>query len=306
MDPLSEVLALLRPTSIGFRGLDAGPRWALSFGAWPGLKCYAMATGACCLRVDGLAEPITMRAGDLVMLPRGQAYRLGSSDDVPALDALSFFDGVVPGGVAVIDGGGASSGVGGYFGFEGPNADQLLGVLPAVIHLQGTEKSLSLRAAIERMMQELRDPQPGGALIAGHLAQTLLIEALRVHLHDPAVRGANWLLALSDRQIAVALGAMHGDPVRPWTLTSLAKEAGLSRSGFAARFRELVGEPAMAYLTRWRMMLAADRLMTAARPISVLAGELGYGSESAFSAAFKRVHGTSPRDFAKRRAASEG
>lgn len=302
MDPLSEVLSLLKPASHGFRGLDAGPRWALNFPAWPGLKCYAIERGSCLLWIDGEADAILLEAGDLVMLPRGQAYRLGSGRDVPAADALAFFAEVAPGGVATIDGGGHCAGVGGYFGFAGPDADRLLGVLPPVIHLPGTADTAALRAAIARLMQELRDPQPGGALIAGHLAQTLLIEALRAHLRSPGARGANWLLALADRQIALALAAMHAAPAHPWTLATLGKEAGLSRSGFAARFGAVVGEPALAYLTRWRMTLAADRLLAGTQPVSVIARELGYGSESAFGAAFKRIHGIAPRDFARRRA----
>lgn len=299
MDPLSEVLSLLKPTNHGFRGLDAGPSWALSYPAWDGLKCYAVAHGQCRLWVDGLDDPVLMTEGDLVMLPRSQGYRLGSGEDVPSLDALVFFADVPPGEIAVIDGGGTCSGVGGYFAFDSLQAERLLGALPAFIHLRNTPESLALRVLVERLMLELRNPQPGSGLLADHLAQTLLIEALRTHLRTCSERQRSWLLALSDRQMNLVLSAMHADPARRWTLDTLAKLSGMSRSSFAARFTDLVGEPAMGYLTRWRMMLAADRLIRTRQPISVLAHELGYESESAFSAAFRRVMGKSPRDFSR-------
>jgi AraC-like DNA-binding protein len=102
---------------------------------------------------------------------------------------------------------------------------------------------------------------------------------------------------LRDRKIGAVIGAMHQQPGRRWTLEKLAAVAAMSRSSFAARFHRLVGEPAMEYLTRWRMQLAAERLVRMGPPLSALADSLGYESESAFSAAFKRVMGTSPRQF---------
>lgn len=299
MDPLSEVLSMLKPVSHGFRGLDAGPSWALSFPAWEGLKCYAVAQGHCFLWVDGLDDPIAMAEGELVMLPRGQGYRLGSGQGAPCLDAETFFSSVPWGDVAIIDGGGRCAGVGGYFEFDNRQAERLLGVLPAVIHLRGTLETEALRTSIERLMRELRDPQPGGDLIADHLAQTLLIEALRLHLRSSSEGRPGWLSALADRQMNIALSAMHADPARRWTLEALARLTGMSRSSFAARFTGLVGEPAMAYLTRWRMTLAADRIATGTMPISAIAHDLGYESESAFGTAFKRVMGCSPRAFGK-------
>ena len=120
-------------------------------------------------------------------------------------------------------------------------------------------------------MAELRTPQPGGALIAEHLAQTLLIEALRLHISERPAHGTGWLCALADRPLCAAITAMHAEPARRWTLAALAQVAGLSRSSFAARFTATVGEPAMAYLTRWRMMLAADRLASGRMPVSAIA-----------------------------------
>ncbi len=299
MDPLSDILSLLRPNSYGFRGLDAGGDWLLAFAADDGIKCYAIQSGACWLAMAGAGEPARLEAGDFVLLPGGQAFRLYSAADAPPIDAFKFFPSVPAGETAVLNGGGDVSGVGGYFGFDGMHADLLLGMLPPVVHIRAETSRAELRWSIDRLMRELREPLPGSALIAEHLAQALLIEALRLHLAEHSHRNTGWLFALADRQMRAVIAAMHAEPGRKWTLEALARVAGMSRSSFAVRFKESVGEPAMDYLTRWRMMVASDRLANAGMSIAVVAPTVGYESESAFGAAFKRVIGTSPRQFTK-------
>lgn len=294
MDPLSDVLSLLKPQSYAFRGLDAGGRWAIDFPPGTGIKCYALTAGQCWLWVDGGDAPVALAAGDCVLLPRGHAFRFGSDAEAPARDALGLFPSVGMGDVVTVNGGGGCTGVGGYFDFIGPHADLLLRILPPVIHLRSEPDKAALRLSIERLMQELREPRPGGALLAEHLAQTLLIQALRLHMADGAEQGVGWLFALADRRMCAAITAMHAEPGKRWTIEALAREAGMSRSSFAARFKATVGEPAMEYLTRWRMLTAADRLARGHLPVATIAFALGYESESAFSVAFKRVIGCSP------------
>ena len=297
-DPLSEVLSLLKPRGYAFRGVDAAGLWTIAFPPAEGLRCYALQSGVCWLKVQGEDQPRRLEAGDCVLLPRGEAFRFGSEAAGSPLNALGVFSTVEAGDVAVINGGGEVSGVGGYFAFAGGHADLLLNLLPSVVHFSAVADRTILRGSVERLMQELREPQPGGALIAEHLAQTLLIQALRLHLTDRAGGGVGWLFALADKQLSTAMSAMHGDLARRWTLQALADLAGMSRSSFAAKFTVAVGESAMEYLTRWRMVVAADRLTKAGSSVSALAPMLGYESESAFGAAFKRVMGCSPRQFA--------
>jgi AraC-like DNA-binding protein len=299
MDPLSDILSLLRPNSYGFRGLDAGGDWLLAFAPDDGVKCYAIQSGTCWLAMEGAAEPLVLAAGDFVLLPGGKSFRLYSAADAPPIDAFRFFPTVPAGETAVLNGGGEVSGVGGYFGFEGMHAELLLGMLPPIVHIRAEANKAALRWSIERLMRELREPQPGITLIAGHLAKALLIEALRLHLAERSQHSTGWLFALADRQMRAVISAMHAEPGRKWTLEALARVAGMSRSSFAVRFKETVGEPAMDYLTRWRMMIASDRLANAGMSIAVVAPTVGYESESAFGAAFKRVIGYSPRQFAK-------
>ena len=158
-----------------------------------------------------------------------------------------------------------------------------------------------MRWSLERMMQELREPQPGGFLVAQHLADLMLVQALRLHLTEGLKGGVGWLFALADKQMSVAITSMHDDPAHPWTLQELAKRAGMSRSTFAQKFKQTVGASPMEYLTRWRMLLAGDKLVNSSDPISVIALSLGYESESAFSTAFKRVMGCSPRQYSRGR-----
>lgn len=140
----------------------------------------------------------------------------------------------------------------------------------------------------------MEDLRPGGEAVITRLADVLVIQALRQWLaHDPAAR-TGWLGALADDRIGRVLAQVHRDPSRDWTVTSLAAAASMSRSAFAARFTDLVGETAMAYVTRWRMHVAADALTSGDATVAELAGRLGYRSEAAFSRAFSRTVGESP------------
>jgi transcriptional regulator GlxA family with amidase domain len=136
-----------------------------------------------------------------------------------------------------------------------------------------------MRWSLERLREELRDPQPGGSLIAQQLAYMMLIQALRLHLADAANAGRGWLSALSDKHMSIAIVSMHNDPGHPWTLQSLAERVGISRSVFALRFRETVGTTPMEYLTRWRMLLAADRLKNSSDGLSGIAIPVKHGAE---------------------------
>jgi len=298
MDPLSDILSTLKLRGQAFRGLDTAGDWAIAYPAGDGIKCFAVDKGTCRLELEGLSEPLTLAAGDLALLPANRRFLLYTKRDASLTDAYSFFSSFRPGEIATINGGGDCCGIGCYFNFGGGHADLLLGALPPVIHVSSGTTRTALRWAIERMMHEMRDPQPGSDLLAEHLAQTLLIEALRALLTKPPHGGTGWLFALADAQLASVFTAMHADPGRRWTLASLASVAGMSRSSFAARFRVIAGEPAMNYLTRWRMIVAADRLSKGGLTISDVAPALGYESESAFGAAFKRVMGCAPRRFA--------
>jgi AraC-like DNA-binding protein len=173
--------------------------------------------------------------------------------------------------------------------------------LPPVVHVRDDSDRSALRASVDRLTLEMREPRPGGFVVIQHHAHLMLVHALRAYLAEGSKRRVGWLSALADPQMAAAIGAMHDDPAHPWTLQELAEAAGMSRSTFALKFKSAVGSSAIDYLTRWRMMLAGDRLTNSDDSISLISQSLGYESESAFGAAFKRVMGCSPRQYSRGR-----
>jgi AraC-like DNA-binding protein len=218
-----------------------------------------------------------------------------------SIDARTIFANKRNGSVHSFNGGGDCFIAGGHFAFTGSHASILLGVLPPIVHLRKESDKAAMRWSLERMREELRESQPGGFLVAQQLAYLMLVQALRLHLAEGLRGGVGWLFALADQQMSAAITSMHDDPGHGWTIQKLAERAGMSRSTFALKFKQTVGESPMEYLTRWRMLLAGDKVANSSDPISVIARSLGYESESAFSTAFKRVMGCSPRQYSRGR-----
>ncbi|MGX9991184.1 AraC family transcriptional regulator [Rhizobium sp. Z1P35] len=299
MDPLSDVLALLKPRSYVSAGLDAGGAWAIDFPPPDGIKFNAVISGACWLSVDGVAEAVRLEESDCFLLTSRRAFRLASDPALEAIPSDAIYS-IARDGIATCNGGGDFFLIGSRFSFSEGNSDILLGILPPIVHVKrDSDHAAVLRWCLDRMTRELRDQQPGGFLMAEHFAHVMLIQVLRLHIASPNARGVGWLFALTDRRIGAAIGALHADPARKWTLQSLAEQASMSRSSFALHFKEKVGLAPMDYLTRWRMLLAGDRLTNSAEAIAGVALSLGYESESAFSTAFKRVMGCSPRQYGR-------
>ncbi len=294
MDPLSDVLSLLKPRSYTSGGFGMDGDLAIQWPKHEGIKCYAMLSGHCWLSVEGVPEPVLVTAGDCFLLPRGLPFCLATDPSLPPVDfrmlrmAWSSLK-TVPQETA------ERYIVGGHFLLTGTQADILLGSLPPIVHIQKESDKAALRWSLDRLREELRDPQPGGSLIAQQLAYVMLVQALRLHLAEGKRGGVGWLFALADKQMSAAISAMHDDPGHPWTLQTLAKRAGMSRSVFAHRFKATVGTSPMEYLTHWRMLLAGDRLTHSEEALSVVAASLGYGSQSAFGKAFRKAMGCSPK-----------
>ena len=295
MDPLSDVLSLLKPRSYISAGLDAGGEWALSFAAPDGIKFNAVIRGACWVSVEGHPEPQRLEEGDCFLLTRGRPFVLATDQSLEPTDSGPIYATATK-GIAVCNGGGDFFLVGGRFAFSGDHAEALFGTLPPIVHVREASNQASvLRWSLDQLATELRDRQPGGFLVAEHLAHIMLVQILRLHL--TAQDGVGWFFALFDRQMGAVMSAMHSDPAHRWTVEELARLAGMSRSSFAQRFRQVVGAPPMEYLTRWRMLVAGDRLRNSSENISSIAMSLGYESESAFSTAFKRTMLCSPRQY---------
>jgi AraC-like DNA-binding protein len=299
MDLLSDVLSLLKPRILVSGGVGMSRDMAIQWPQHDGIKCYAVVSGQCWLSVEGVADPVLLTAGDCYLLPPGPPFCLAVDLSIKPVDFRPLR---IAGGLGTDLAGSEDGGcylVGGHFLLSGGHADMLLGSLPPIVHIRKESDKAAMRWSLERMTVEVRNPQPGGSLITQQLAYMLLVQALRLHLADAASASVGWLFALADKQLSAALTCMHDDPGHAWTLQKLAVRIGMSRSTFALRFKQTVGTTPMEYLTRWRMLLACDRLKNSGDTIPGIATSLGYESESAFSKAFKRVIGCSPRQHSR-------
>ncbi|MDE3202415.1 MAG: AraC family transcriptional regulator [Acidobacteriota bacterium] len=303
MDPLSSVLSLLKPRSHVSGRFDIGKKQSILFPEYEGIKCYAVLSGTCWLtRAD--AEPVFLQQGDCFLLPDGKLFALATDKSARPIEFQSLLLALQQGRLSLCDGEPACSLAGGHFVLDGNPADLLLGSLPPFVHLHNEEEKSAVRLSLERMRDELRNERLGSSIIVQQLACTMLVQALRVHLTHASGDSVGWLYAISDPQINKAITSIQRNPAGAWSVKNLAQQVGMSRSIFALKFKEKVGETPMDYLTRWRMLLAGDRLVNSTEPVLSIAISLGYESESAFGKAFKRVMGCSPRRYGRQRGLS--
>ncbi|WP_174800943.1 AraC family transcriptional regulator [Martelella limonii] len=299
VDSLSDVLSVLKPRSYIAGGFDLGGDWAIQYAPHTGVKYYAIESGAAWLAVEGQAKPVRLVAGDCVLLPNGRRFLIARDMAFKVIESVEIPESDWNGGIATLNGGGDTMMLGGYFEFSGAHTEMLLGSMPTVVRLRDEDDKIGLRWALSRMRQELYRQQPGRSLILQHLAHMMLVQSLRLYLAQGASQGAGWLFALSDPKISAALAQMHANPGERWTLKGLANVAGMSRSKFALRFKAVCGASPIDYLTRWRMIIAGERLQHGTEPIVAIALSLGYQSEAAFSTAFKRTMGFTPRSYGR-------
>lgn len=304
MDPLSDVLALLRIRNYHCATLTLGGDWAFNFPQRDGIKFTAVIKGQCWLHVQGEQQPLQLAQGDCFLMTQGMPFTLYSDMSQPVMASEGHFQTLAADELVFSHGGDDVLLVGGRFDFTGTPARLLLSSLPSLVYVQGNEPQASvLRWALERFTSELHQQRPGRSLMTEHLAHIMLLEVLRTHLATLGSSGSGWFHGLADRNLSRALSAMHGDPACRWTVQQLAQQATLSRSAFALRFKQVVGVAPMEYLTCWRMLLASDRLQNTGDSVATIAFSLGYESESAFSTAFKRVMLQSPRNYVREQSA---
>jgi AraC-like DNA-binding protein len=250
------------------------------------------------LEVEG-AESRLLQPGDLALVPHGEGHRLSSELGVPAPRLYDLPHERVSDRYAILrhgGGGAATTLVCGAVRFEHPAAHHLVKLLPRMIHVEASMSPQMdwMQSTLRLMAAEAKELRPGGETVITRLADILVIQAIRSWIQEDPAAQTGWLGALQDKQIGRAITLIHRDPARSWTLASLASEVAMSRSAFAARFTELVGEPAMHYLAQWRMHVAATWLKEEDAGLGEMANRLGYQSEAAFSRAFKRFIGVSP------------
>jgi len=299
VDPLGEALHFLRMSGTFYVRSELTAPWALALPPVQGcLSFHVVTSGRSWLEVEG-AEPRLLQPGDLALVPHGEGHRLASEPGIPAPSVHDLRHEHVSDRYAILrhgGGGAATSLVCGAVRFDHPAAHHLVKLLPKMIHVEASISPQTewIQSTLRFMAAEAKELRPGGETVITRLADILVIQAIRSWIQEDPAAKTGWLGALQDEQIGRAITLIHREPAREWTVASLASEVAMSRSAFAARFTELVGEPAMQYVTRWRMHVALTWLKEEDAGLVDLANRLGYQSEAAFSRAFKRFIGVSP------------
>jgi len=310
VDALSDVLRIVRLTGAVFMDAEFTEPWCI--GEPAGVEVciehlpqaqhvviYHLVTeGRCEVSVPGLAAGAAT-AGDLIIIPSGEAHSLGSD--------LSYRQ--VPGGPLVVHrgpdelpevrhgGGGTPTRlVCGYLACHSSLFDTLLAALPRVMIVDMREGPTAqwLTSSIRFSIAESAGQRAGSGTVLAKLSELMFVEAIRRHIESMPADQAGWLAGLRDPFVGKTLALIHSRPAQGWTVDDFARAVGVSRSALAERFTHLVGQPPMQYLTRWRLQLSGEMLRGGRRTVAAIAGDVGYDSEAAFSRAFKREMGASP------------
>jgi AraC-like DNA-binding protein len=273
--------------------------WGIDVPTLPGCMTLQVVTaGRCWLEVDG-TEPQLIGPGSLTLIPDGIAHRFRSAPgasteplfDIPVQRLSDRYEIMRHGG-----GGELTQVTYAVLRPDHTAARRLVAQLPTVLHLDRFDDDETgwLHSTLRLVTREAQTLQPGGETMLTRLADVLVIQVIRAWLDSAPEARQGWLAALRDEQIGRALTALHRAPEHDWSVAELARHAGMSRSAFAARFTELVGEPVIRYLANWRLQLAHDHLRQSAEPLPMVARRFGYQSEAAFCRAFKRAYGMPP------------
>lgn len=270
---------------------------------------HMITEGECWVELEGQAA-VHLQAGDAVIFPQGHAHRMNSEPGLPPATGARL-DAVLsrrPRLLAYGGGGATCRLVCGYLACDARLARLLLAGLPSLVKVsvRGSNAGVWLEASLRYALAEARSPRPGGAGVLAKLAEVLFIEVLRLHMNEQVEGRTGWLAGINDRIVGAALRAMHARPAQPWTLETLAREAGTSRSVLAERFQQRVGTSPMQHLAQWRMLLATHLLARSSAPLARIAEEVGYQTDTAFSRAFRREFGQPPAAWRRGQAARAG
>lgn len=298
MDVIGEWLSAARVNGTVFSRSELSEPWGLEYPAAPRIAFHVISRGRAYLRLPRRARPIALGQGDIVLLGSGQGHELLSSPDGESENLLAYLGRHPLGRNRTLRYGGGGSPtvmICGAYSLDAANAATLLSVLPTVVHLPAELTATSpVQATLALLLHEMTLAEHAGDAVLSRLVDVLLIYVLRAWAESRPVGAQGWLVALRDPELSATLARIHEKPAHAWTVDSLAAEAGASRSAFARKFATTVGEAPLAYVTRWRMTLAARLLVDTTLPIATVAARVGYTSEFAFNRAFSRVRGVAP------------
>lgn len=306
MDILSDVIATMRTGRPGVRRVEWHAPWGQRFPTSPGTAGFLVVLRGSCWLIPDSGSPVPLSVGDVLLCPDGDGYGLADNPSTPLADAaddVEETDLVASASVGYPTGGATTVTLCGGYEFHRNRTHPLLRDMPPRIHMPARlGRHQQVRAVVDLLGGEIDDARLGADAIIPILLDMLLLYLLRAWFEEqPAQANATgWAAALADPAIGAALNAIHRDPAHPWTVQTLANEAGLSRAAFSRRFSALTRHPPLTYLTWWRMTIAARLLQDSGATLGEVASRAGYTSEFAFANAFKRHYGVSPGKFRRR------
>jgi AraC-like DNA-binding protein len=315
MDPLSAVLGSVRLNGAIFFHAEFTAPWrvdsprsenlmpVLSPGSGRIIIFHLLVEGSGWAKLDNGDKQI-LRAGDIVILPHGDAHLLANGNGGRPMDPALMMEKIRSKSLDPLRAGGGGEPtrlICGFMTCDPALCQPLFSALPPAltVHIRSGSTGHWLENSIRRLVEESNAPHPGSHAVLSKLSEALFIEAIRLHLAATPAAETGWLAGARDPHVGRCLAVMHSKPGNAWTIADLARQAGLSRSVLMERFHQLLGEPPMAYLTRWRMQIAARALSSTTQPITAVAAGVGYESEAAFNRAFKRQFGIPPARYRK-------
>lgn len=298
MDPLSDIFSSMRVRKAKFTTLDATAPWGVASSGDPSIKFVLVVRGSGILRTKEHTIPVPLRAGDVFIMFGPEAYEVydhqnSMTVDCVGVDSLRTHNRIEFGG-----GGAATTFVSGFFEVDSLDARPLIDVLPKLLHLKSEQqRSRAFESVLELLAAEAEAPGLGSDAVVHRLFELLFVHAVRAFADQMTTPKKGWLAAVSDKALLPAVQAIHGDLQTAWTVEMLARKSGMSRSAFAARFKEIVGETPLAYLTEWRIFQSARLIERGDDKVSSISRSVGYLSDAAFTKAFKKVIGVVPSKY---------
>jgi AraC-like DNA-binding protein len=317
MDAFSELLSAVKLKGALFFNAEFGEPWGLISPASASVAPYLLpgaehliifhllTEGSAFVQLEA-GQPVRLSAGQIVMFPHGDAHRMGNGEPSELMDQAGMMEMLQCRSLERTRAGGdgeVTRFVCGFMACDPQLCRPVIAGLPHVVtvNIRAAESGQWLEASIRRLVDEAGSNEPGSEAMLAKVSEALFVETLRLYIAALPAEQTGWLAGARDPVVGRSLAILHSRVGHPWTIAELAKEVGMSRSSLLERFDRYLSEPPMAYLTRWRLQLAARRLTSTPRSVAEIAGEVGYESEAAFSRAFKRQFGTPPATFRRER-----
>jgi AraC-like DNA-binding protein len=304
MDVLADVLTVTRLGATVIAQAELVPPWGLEIDPMAEAAVHVVQRGNCWLRTTRQKNPIHLCAGDVVLIRGGVGHSICDDPSTQAARHQEVLE-AMPRRLAALPKSRAHETtlvLCAKYLFQHVGPHPLLSILPALVHLRAheAERHIQLQLLLQLLRREAIDAGNGSELVVPRLVDSLLVFVVRAWLEEQPLGAGGWFGALRDPAIAKALSLIHERPQAPWSVEGLARQVGQSRATFARRFAELVGETPVAYVTRWRMCLAAKLLCESEASLDEIASGVGYETAAAFSKAFRRNHGSAPGRFRTR------